>query len=252
MQDLTRRQMVTALASVAALPLLPGCTLTSTTSDDTPEARAKALLNSVAHNVLRQQPESVTFLGLDKVAYSAQWSQLSDLSIEGRRAFAKMISNDLARVSAFDTDALSFETRTSIEVIKSAYHTAVEGYALPYGDVATGSYRNSPYVVIQNTGAYIDVPRLLSAEHTVSVATDAESWMARLSQYPKALDGELERMRAARAIGLIPPRFLIEKTLTQLQLSATSAHEGGILAEFITSKTKNLHGNWPQQARKIL
>ena len=64
--------------------------------------------------------------------------------------------------------------------MRSAYATALEGFALPYGDVAVGGWRNTPYVVIQNVGAYLDVPRFLDSEHQIDDAADAEAYLARL------------------------------------------------------------------------
>ena len=75
-----------------------------------------------------------------------------------------------------------------------AYRTALEGFAQPYGDVAVGGWRNTPYVVIQNVGAYLDVPRFLDADHPVRNAADAEAYLARLDSYPVQLDGELGRL----------------------------------------------------------
>ena len=92
-------------------------------------------------------------------------------------------------------------TRTSVEVVRSAYATALEGFALPYGDITVGGWRNTPYVVIQNVGAYLDVPRFLDSDHRIENAADAEAYLARLQSYAKQLDGELGRMQAARARG---------------------------------------------------
>ena len=89
--------------------------------------------------------------------------------------------------------------RTSVEVVRSAYATALEGFALPYGDVTVGGWRNTPYVVIQNVGAYLDIPRFLDSDHPIENAADAEAYLARLQSYAKQLDGELGRMQAARA-----------------------------------------------------
>ena len=50
-------------------------------------------------------------------------------------------------------------------MVRIAYATALDGFALPYGDVAVGGWRNTPYVVIQNVGAYLDVPRFLDSDH---------------------------------------------------------------------------------------
>ncbi len=92
-------------------------------------------------------------------------SQLSDRSAAGQQRLAETIRADLARANAIDTSGLSHSMRTSVEVVRSAYATALEGFALPYGDVAVGGWRNTPYVVIQNVGAYLDVPRFLDTDH---------------------------------------------------------------------------------------
>ena len=61
---------------------------------------------------------------------------------------------------------------------------AIDGFAQPYGDVAVGGWRNTPYVVIQNVGAYLDVPKFLDSDHPVKTSADAEAYLARLAAYP--------------------------------------------------------------------
>ena len=112
--------------------------------------------------------------------------------------------------------------------------------------MAVGGWRNTPYVVIQNVGAYLDIPRFLDAEHRIENAADAEAYLARLQSYAKQLDGELGRMQAARAAGLVPPAFLIDKALGQMNLSAKNAREGGTLVESIERRTKNIPGDWAE------
>ena len=252
MNDLTRRQAIAALGSAAVFPWLPSCADTPASRGSASEETVKTLLDSCADNLLRLQPETATSLGVDKDERQALRSRLSDRSAAGQQVVAETLRDDLARASAVDTAALSRETRASLEVVKSAYHTALEGFDLPYGDVAVGGWRNTPYVVIQNVGAYLDIPRFLESEHLVANAADAEAWIARLEQYPAALDGELERMRAARAAGLVPPAFLIDKALAQLELAATRARGGDSLVESIAAKTTNIPGVWAEQARRIV
>jgi uncharacterized protein (DUF885 family) len=154
-------------------------------------------------------------------------------------------------VNAFDTSKLSHKARTSFEVVKSAYATALEGFALPYGDITVGSWRNTPYVVIQNVGAYLDIPRFLDSDHRIENATDAEAYLARLQSYAKQLDGELGRIQAAREMGLVPPGFLLDKAINQLNLSIGSARQGGSVVESIDRRTRNIPGNWADRARTI-
>src|SRR5262249_35595894 len=117
--------------------------------------------------------------------------------------------------------------------------------------VAVGDWRNTPYVVIQNVGAYLDIPRFLDSDHRIENAADAEAYLARLQSYPKQLNGELGRIQAARAIGLVPPDFLIDKALLQLELSAKNARESGTLVESLERRAKDIPGNWAERARAI-
>ena len=249
----SRREVIAALASAAAVPLVSACgRYRVPTPTSANEASALALLDEVADNLLRLAPEQATSLGIDTGARAALRSALADRSAEGQRRLANRIRVDLDRVNAFDTSGLSYATRTSFEVVRSAYATSLEGFALPYGDVAVGGWRNTPYVVIQNVGSYLDVPRFLDADHRVESAADAEAYLERLRSYAKQLDGELGRMQAARAAGLVPPAFLIDQAVRQMTLSAKNAHEGGTLVDSLARRSKNIAGDWAGRARTIV
>jgi uncharacterized protein (DUF885 family) len=248
----SRREAIAALASTAALPLIAACSGDRAPARPaTNEADALALLDRVADDLLRLSPESATSLGIDTGARAALRSQLADRSADGQQRVARQIRADLERVKAVTTSGLSPAVRTSLDVVRSAYSTALEGFALPYGDITVGGWRNTPYVVIQNVGAYLDVPRFLDSDHPIENATDAEAYLGRLQSYAKQLGGELGRMQAARALGLVPPAFLIDKALGQLSLSAKNARQGGTLVQSIERRAKNIPGNWAERARTI-
>ena len=251
---LSRREAVAALSASAALPFISGGLSPAFAQTTSADAQASALLDSIAENLLRQSPESATSLGIDKGEHSALRSQLADRSGIGQQRLAQTLRADLARANAIDVSALSHSVRTSVEVVRSAYANALEGFMQPYGDVAVGSWRNTPYVVIQNVGAYLDTPRFLDAEHQIATREDAEAYIARLKSYPEQLDNELGRVIMARYKGLIPPDFLLDKALKQLNQSLDGARKGGGLVESIERRTreKNISGNWAEQARAIV
>jgi len=251
--SLTRREALAGLAATTALPLLASEPAFAQAANPASEAEASALLDSIAENILKLYPEQATTLGIDKGARAALKSELADRSGIGQQRLAQTIRADLARANAIDVSQLSHSTRTSVEVVRSSYSTALEGFMLPYGDVAVGGWRNTPYVVIQNVGAYLDVPRFLDADHQIENVADADAYLARLASYPKQLDNELGRVIAYRYKGLIPPDFLIDKALPQLRQSLDGARKGGGLVESIERRTreKNIPGDWAERARTI-
>ncbi len=249
---MSRRDALAALASTAAMPLVSACggepapaPCAPATPASATDVEARALLDRCGENFLQLFPESATSLGIDTGARASLRGQLADRSPQGRQRVIDQLRADLQRVTALDTSGLSHAVRTSVEVVRSAYATALEGLALPYGDVAVGSWRNTPYVVIQNVGAYLDVPRFLDSDHRVENASDAEAYLARMQSYAKQLDGELERIKAARGAGLVPPAFLIDKALDQLRLSAKNARGGGSIVESLERRSKNIPGRGP-------
>ena len=183
-----------ALASTAVLPLMSACgrdRATTALAPGTNEGEALTLLDGVADNLLRLLPESATSLGIDTGARAALDPSSAIDPPRGSSGIAVQLRADLERIKTFNTSGLSQAVRTSFEVVRSAYATSLEGFALPYGDITVGGWRNTPYVVIQNVGAYLDVPRFLDSDHRIENATDAEAYLARLQLYAKQLDGEL-------------------------------------------------------------
>jgi len=251
----SRRQALGALSAGVATVALPGCarTIAAAPAPGT-NPDAAALLDSIGENLLALSPEGATSLGLDTGPRAYLRSKLADRSQAGQDQLAAVLRADLARAEAIDTSALPHAVRTSVEVVRSAYRTSLEGFAQPYGDVAVGGWRNTPYVVIQNVGAYLDTPRFLDADHPVKTAADAEAYLARLDSMVAQLDGELGRVRAAAAKGLVPPAFLIDKAVAQMEQSLKGARSGGGMVESLVRRTRegNIAGDWGPRAESIV
>jgi uncharacterized protein (DUF885 family) len=237
---------------MATLPWLSACRgERGSAPAATADADALALLEKCADDLLALFPESATSLGVDTGKRAALRSALADRSAAGEQRIAEQIRADLARINGLDTQSLSPSLRTHVRVVRRAYATALEGFALPYGDITVGGWRNTPYVVIQNVGAYLDIPSFLDTDHVIDSAEDAEAFLARLRSYATQLDGELGRIEAAREMGLVPPAFLLDKAIEQMTLSIKNAHEGGSLVDSIDRRTKSIPGNWAARARVI-
>lgn len=222
--EISRRQMIGGFTATAAVALTGCQTALHTGQGQAPVSLSpEEWLDTVGYNLLAHEPERATSLGVDTGAHTVLRGQVEDQSQSGQTAYAATLRRDLEMTRSYPRALLSPEHLTSFEVVESAYATALDGFALPYGDVAVGSWRNAPYVVIQNVGTYLDMPRFMDSTQPLNDAGDVEAYLARLGGIASALDGELARMQAARAMGMVPPDFLLEKAIAAMESSIASA-----------------------------
>ncbi|MEO0870681.1 MAG: DUF885 domain-containing protein [Pseudomonadota bacterium] len=229
-QSFTRRQALAGLGGVSVLALTGGCSSGALTSASAPAALPgpDQKLDEIAYAMLRQEPGRATGLGVDTGAYADWRGTFGAPGEAGREAYRAVLTDLVKQARDYPKDGLTPDQQIGFEVVETAFDSAIEGMALPYGDVAVGSWRNAPYVVIQNTGGYIDYPRAMGANQPVRTEDDVEYYMARLAEIPAILDGELERVKQARAFGVVPPDFLLEKTANQLEITAKAAGRGDL------------------------
>jgi uncharacterized protein (DUF885 family) len=234
----TRRELLAAGAASVAIQVLPAAARAAEGAD----AAAETLLSQIAEAMLVDMPETASGLGIDTGERAALKSRLGDRSPAGQALLRRHLADHVSRLKEIDTARLSPATRTDVDVVRTAFETALDGLAQPYGDVAVGGWRNTPYVVVQNVGAYLDTPRFLDSEHKIESRADADAFVARLEAYPAQLDGETERLRAATALGVIPPDFLLDKTLTQIGKSHGGAATDWDLYKSYATRTANIPG----------
>ena len=235
--DITRRQALSGLGATSALALT-GCATTGRTGAVT-QAQSmgvERLLEIVGYNLLEHEPERATSLGVDTGRHYDLRSKLEDQSIAGQEAYAATLRRDLELVRAVPRDGLDSENLTNLEVVESAYEVALDGFALPYGDTPVGNWRTAPYVVIQNVGQYLALPRFMQSDHKVENGNDADAYIERMEQMPAVFDGELERIKAARGMGVVPPDFLLDKAIGQMEQTIASAGKGELFADDLRAK----------------
>jgi uncharacterized protein (DUF885 family) len=245
----TRREFV--IASTAALAASRLAAQPAAAGD----AAAEKLLAEISEELMVDYPESAAMLGIDSGARAALKSKLTDRSAAGQKTIAERTARRLDRLKGIDAAALGDAARIDVDAVRTVHEFTIDGFAFPYGDVAlldsNWSYRNAPYVVAQNTGAFLEIPSLLDEQHTIANTADADAYLARLEAYAAQIDGETGRLREAAAQDVIAPNFLLDKTLAQLRLA-----RGGNIAEWsvvtsLAKRTASMPGNYGAQATKI-
>lgn len=245
----SRRDVLHTVGVAAVAPLIPIKAIAASG----PDSAATALLADVAETILTDYPEGAAGLGLDKGPRALLKRKLSDRSPAGKQAAAANARANLARLKAFDVTTLSDSIRTNVDVVRTAYQRAVDGYSFSFGDVATltSGWRNSPYAVAQNVGAYLDIPQLLDVDHGVETPGDADAYLARMNAYADQLDGESARVREAAAGGVTLPDFALAQCLTQLEIARSGpVDQWGIVAS-LARRTHGMPGNFAARAAAI-
>ena len=248
MSQLNRRDVLALGAAAAAFG---GQALAAAPGD-----AAEALLSGVAEDLMREYPENASSLGLDKGARAALKSTLTDRSLEGRARLAAAAKARVARMKAVDRKGLSPATALDLGVVQTAHELTVEGFDFAYGDAiglsSQWSYRNAPYVVAQNTGAFVEIPDFLDSQHGVSNAADVDAYLARLELYAAQLDGETARLKHDGALGVIAPDFLLDKTLKQQKGARAQPIADWGLVTSLAKKAKDLPGDHVRRATAIV
>ena len=253
--NLSRRTMLVGAGAAATLRILPGCASMAGPATDH-DAEAQRLLAAIAEELLAEYPENASALGLDKDARAGVKSTLTDRSLGGQSRHAAAAAARLRRLNAIDPASVAPATRTDLEVVKTAHELAIEGFRFPYGDVVVlnqqWSYRNSPYVVAQNTGAFVEIPDFLDSNHGIASSADADAYLARLGAYASALDGETARLGRNYGLGVVAPDFLLDKTLKQMRAGrAVAIAEMGLVTS-IARRTANIPGDHTRRAAQIV
>ncbi len=241
----TRRQLLLGAGSTLAIAGTPAGARALLADNDAP---AQALIDRIAEQMLRDYPETATTLGVDKDKRANLKHQLMDRSAKGQARIAANLKKGLADLAKLDTNALSPAMRTHVDVIQASFSNALKGFAFGYGDVATGSWRNSPYVVVQNVGAFLDLPRMLDSDHQIATPEDGEAYLDRLESYAEQVDGETERLKRAAARGVIAPDFLLDKCLKQIRLARSGNPAGWGVVTSVANRTAGMDGDFGERA----
>ena len=247
--NVSRRTLFQSSAAVAALAALPACAR----RED--EVNASDLLAQTTDQILETYPETASSFGIDTGARQILKSKLSDRSPSGVENAKRSFRDTLAQLQKVDTDALEPDEALNIDVVRTVFERTSEGFDFPYGDVAllntNWSWRNAPYVVAQNTGAFVEIPTFLDGSHLIESAEDADAYLLRMEAYAAQLDGETDRVLSDGDQGVILPDFLMTKTLGALRGARDKPSEEWGIVTSLASRTATIDEAYEGHGRAV-
>ncbi len=187
-------------------------------SADSLEARRQSLKNALADEweyELRESPEAASTFG--DYRYNDKWSDISLAHVPQRRKDAKAF---LDRFEAIDTTGFPEQEQISKQLIVEKYKETLE-------DI---DFKNYLQPVDQFNGIQILLPQIVSAIPLDSVK-HYQDYLARLRQIPQVLADTVGLLKEGEKEKLLPPKFLLEKTVVQCQSIANAAGETSAFAD---------------------
>ena len=189
------------------------------------------LFDRLVQAQLRRSPEGATSLGLDTGANADLRGKLSDQSAAGIAAAKAQNMAELKELQAVPRASLTADQRIDLDCVLYTRRSAARIGGFDFGG---SSYGPSPYVVSQLSGAYQSVPDFLDTKYKVETAADAEAYLSRVRAFAKQVDDQTARMRHDAGLGVVPPDFILDLALTQMDRTATPSTQ----ALVVTSLTK--------------
>lgn len=207
-----RRRFLGTAAATGLSGMVPPALLAQGAGAD---AALAALLQRHSEAFLYRSPEEATANNFDAGAHAALRGRLDDRSLAARANDQTAIRAALVQLGAIDAKMLSPRATLDHAVARYVYET-LDDLLGRYGYV-DGNLRPSPYVVSQMNGAYYWLPDFIGGRHPIDTKADVEAWLQRLAALAVALDQESDRIRHDAGIGVIPPDFVIVRTIAQIK-----------------------------------
>jgi uncharacterized protein (DUF885 family) len=206
--------------AVAVLALLPVLTRAAAEPPSPPDSQPRqAKLRAIADDYwefyLRENPEAATALG--EYQYNARLTDYSLAHVDVVRTEAAAL---LEGAQAIDTVGLSDADRLDQQLLVRALSDQLEAIRL----------KNDAMPINQMDGVHLSFPRIATVAPFDSVA-HYRDYIDRLNAIPAAIDQVIQRSRAGLKDGLVQPRFLLEKTVTQCADLADAAGAASPFAE---------------------
>ena len=244
-----RTFLVTSAAFGAAG--LTGCATTATTKTaGSRDAQLDAMLTRWFNEDLRDSPTFATNLGLDVGELAHLRGELGTQSLAKAEEERRQASARYAELRRFGRRGLSEAGQLNYDIAEFRGSVAADATQFRFGEIGG---RPAPYVVSQLGGAYYGTPDFLDAQHPVNTKADADYYLTRLEAFARNIDQETERFRHDVALGVIPPDFIMDKTIGNLEkLRAAPAGETTLVRSLTRRASEKNLGDYRAAATQIV
>lgn len=187
---------------------------------DDVSTRVKALNDLLGEQwqyTLKEAPEFATILG--DLRYNDKWS---DQTLAHAQRQKKDAQSFLARFKAIDTTNFAEQDRLNQQLMVRQLQDNIHGTDLKLNEMPLDQFG----------GAHLQLAQFVSAVPFDSTK-NYEDYLTRLNQVPRLFDQMIEVLKQGEKDHMMPPRYLLEKVVTQCQSIAEPAGEASVFGHAV-------------------
>ena len=205
-------------------------------------ATVSEFFNEFTDEWMRRLPSEATANGYFAAAGSSEYDrQITPETDAFQQETVALAKRGLAQLAAFDRASMSATERVSAELMQWQLQAIVDGAPFAASDFPLNQFR----------GANVTLPNLMTVIHPLNTAQDADNYLARLRLFETRMGEASEAARSRAAAGILPPRFIIEATITQMQQFIAPEPASNPLVTTLVQKLGTIDGMEATQRQRL-
>lgn len=174
-----------------------------------------------------ESPETLTSLGfLESLGITGHNGELDDASLAKADELFVKLKQVHKTLKSYENDSLTESDRLSKEIALYLLDFAKE----------SEQFRYHNYPVNQLFGIQNGYPSFMEAQHQIKSIDDVENYLSRLVLVKQKFTQELEGIKLREEKGIIPPLFVIERVLEEMNTFVNKPIEENILYSSLAKK----------------
>ncbi len=179
---------------------------------------------------MQADPQEATSLQYFRgVEQDALDRRLTSIAVEARTARVAVARRGLGELKGFDRARLNSTQRVSAAMLQWQLDEIV--LREPFADYA--------FVFQQHSGLQVQLVNFLSQTHPIRNRRDVENYLARLELVAGQMDEGIAQARRRAARGILPPRFILNSTIEQLDRFLAAAPRQNVLVASLDARASN-------------
>lgn len=188
--------------------------------------------------VLFEEPELLSAIGLvERFGITGHNAKLGDASPAHQQHFFDRAKKSLEDLRAYPLEKQSTSQQLSTHILEWYLTREIEGE----------KYQWHNYPVNQLFGVQNEYPSFMANTHRLLAPRDCEYYRQRLIAVSTKFDQLLESLKVREEKGILPPRFVVEKVLTEMNNFVAQPAAENILATSFKERAAKIDGMTDEQ-----